>query len=344
VIEYLERIGAGFQHDVWLVRVNGELGQAQVFHDGDDDWQRKIHDATRPWLGFVHPHVVPVISAELTGARLVIVHGDERGPSITKVAPLIREPAERAVWAIDAVASVAEAIALMAWREPGFVHRRANREQIVVGTDGVARLRALIAFVSWGTLGSYTGRGNSFTESVTSMAPEQILGAAVSAATDVHALAGTLYTALTLRHPFARDTEMASLMAIRNGEVPAAPVDVAPAIGELITHGLAIDPARRPVDPATFAAELRRLAPEPVPDELRARIALLRPPARPAPAQSQAIMGSRCMKRWDELTSTASDGVRHCAECQHDVVQVRSIAAVIPLLGKRCIAFTPDAD
>ena len=64
---------------------------------------------------------------------------------------------------------------------------------------------------------------------------------------------------------------------------------------------------------------------------------MLRPDVRPAPHASELIVGNRCAKQWDELTQTPT--LRHCGQCQHDVVQVRSIAALVPLLGKRCVSF-----
>ena len=82
--------------------------------------------------------------------------------------------------------------------------------------------------------------------------------------------------------------------------------------------------------------------PEPLAPELLAKVALLRPDARPAPHASELIVGNRCAKQWDELTQTPTQGVRHCAQCQHDVVQVRSIAALVPLLGQRCVSYKPD--
>lgn len=341
-VEYLERIGAGFHHDVWLVRVDGALAQALVHHGSDREWEQEIEAGTRRWVRFTHERIVPLLACDHTGERLVIIHGDDRGPSIVKMAGLLADPNERRRWAAEQIASIAEAIALLGWRESGFVHRRVGPEQIVVGADGNARLRALVAFVTWGKLGSYVGRGNSLTKSVRYLAPEQVRGQADSPATDVHGLAGTLYTCLTGDPPFRSDSELGTLQAIIADAPLAQPKDVPRALADLIVRSLAVDPAARPHDPATFAAELRRCMPEPLSPTLLAKVTALRPDARTAPHQSELIVGSRCAKQWSDLTPTASDGVRHCARCQHDVVQVRSVQALIPLLGHRCVAFKPD--
>ena len=140
--EYLERVGMAYRHDLWMVRVDGGVGQAQIFDGTDRDWEQEVERETLPWLGFAHERVIPVLSVSSTANRLVIVHGDERGPSIHAMAGLLTDPAERTRWAVEQIAGIAEAIAMMAWRQKGFVHRRANPEQIVVGVDGSARLRS----------------------------------------------------------------------------------------------------------------------------------------------------------------------------------------------------------
>jgi hypothetical protein len=94
-------------------------------------------------------------------------------------------------------------------------------------------------------------------------------------------------------------------------------------------------------DPAELGAALRALVPE-TSGMLVAKMAALRPDSKPAPNHSMTIVGARCHMRWDELAPTGADGVRHCAICKHDVIQVRSLEAVIPLLGKRCIKYDGD--
>ncbi len=343
--EYLERIGTGDRHDLWMIRVDPMgFGQAQVYDGTDRDWERQVERDTLPWLGFAHERVIPLLSVSSTNDRLVIAHGDERGPSIVKMARLLTDTAERTRWATEQMAGIAEAIAMMAWRQPGFVHRRVGPEQIVVGVDGQARLRAAVAFVAWGKVGTYLGRGNSMTKSVHYMAPEQVSGYPATTATDVHSLGTTLYAALTGRPPFHAESELDTLLAIRDGVPPPPPAGASAALVDVILRALAADPAKRHADPATFAAELRRAMPEPLAPELLAKVAMLRPDTRPAPHVSQLIVGNRCAKQWDDLAQTPTQGVRHCAECKHDVVQVRSIAALVPLLGQRCVSYNDDGE
>jgi hypothetical protein len=100
---------------------------------------------------------------------------------------------------------------------------------------------------------------------------------------------------------------------------------------------MARDPAERYANPADFAAALRGLYPDDAPPHACELVAAL--PPRPPPNRSAVVAGDRCAKRWDELASTDITAVRHCSDCRHDVVQIRSIDALVPLLGKRCVAF-----
>jgi serine/threonine protein kinase len=238
--EYLERIGQGYRHDLWMVRLanpGGGFGQAQIYDGSDRDWEGAVERETTPWLSFSHERVIPVLSVASTANRLVIVHGDERGPSIHGMAGLLRDTSERTHWSVEQIAGVAEAIAMMAWRQHGFVHRRANHEQIVVGVDGTARLRAPVAFVAWGKPGTYTGRGNSMGKSIRYLSPEQIRGEPPTAASDVHTLGGTLYKALTGRAPFGEGgTELDTMNAIHTGVTPPTPTDVPPALAALVMN------------------------------------------------------------------------------------------------------------
>lgn len=338
-IEYLEKLGNEYRCETWMVRADGVLGIAHVYEGGDPVWLQLIHADTAPWQGFTHEHLVPVHYAHHEGERLVIVSGDQRGPRVVDAAKLLTEPVDREQWATIEIAGIAEAIAAMANHKPGFVHGRANHEHTVVGGDGKARLLSAIAWISHPRGTGWVGRGNVMT-GLHWLSPEQARGQQTSPASDVFQLAATLYAALTLRRPFQGSNDFETLKQIIDGPRPPR-IDGTPALSELVLRNLAVDPAQRDRDPATFAAHLRRIH-RVTSADLRARVAALRPTKRPAPHESAAIRGYRCTKQWAELSPTPNDGIRYCGECKHDVVQVRSVGAVIPLLGKRCIAYIPE--
>jgi serine/threonine protein kinase/Tol biopolymer transport system component len=101
------------------------------------------------------------------------------------------------------------------------------------------------------------------------MAPELIERQPVDERTEVYALGTVLYELVVGRRPYDRQTIHETVRAIRNAQLPVPSV-VAPeraipeAVDRLLARALARDPAQRPPDMKTFAAELRAcLAPKP---------------------------------------------------------------------------------
>jgi hypothetical protein len=339
MIEYLDRLEIDMDGEVWLVRVDGVLGQARIYHEEDPSWFEQVATESTRWIGFAHPHVVPLLSITLA-ERLVVVTGDERGPTIMEVARRLDDPRDREAWALTELAGIAEGIAMMTWRDKTFVHRRADPSHMVVGSDGHARLRAPIAQITAGPRPHYLGRGR-LVIGVSWMSPEQVLGLKLTTASDVFQLAVIAYAALALKRPFSAETDFETLLAIREAAPPPPPPTSTPGLAELILRGLAREPSLRPRNPGAFAAALRGLVPEPSP-VVFAKVQQLRPDRAPASHVPSTIAGIRCKKRWTDLAPTAADGVRHCASCKHDVVEVRSLEAVIPLLGRQCISYKPE--
>jgi hypothetical protein len=102
------------------------------------------------------------------------------------------------------------------------------------------------------------------------------------------------------------------------------------------------DPKDRYPDPAAFAAELYECVPDAGDyDAVTSdRIAAWWPTA--TQAHEEASRGPQCARKWEELDPGNDDTIRHCTSCKQQLVQVRSIAAAVPLLGKRCVAFRPS--
>jgi hypothetical protein len=115
----------------------------------------------------------------------------------------------------------------------------------------------------------------------------------------------------------------------------------APGLAAVIARAFEKDPAARYPDPGTFAGELWQCVPDAVDyDEcISDRISAWWPTAEPA-TPSPAQPGERCRMAWDQLHPTATDGVRHCASCNHEVVRAESLAALVLLAGRRCVSYT----
>jgi serine/threonine protein kinase len=340
MVEFLDRFGMGYGCDVWLVRVGDRLANAHVYDDENLEWLDGIANESTRWVGVEHPSLVPLLELAWDGRRLVIVTGDERGPTFVQAASLLTDPVERETWAVSELANICDALTELRRHDRNFVHRRACHEQILVAADGHARLRAAIAWVAARARAGYLGRGNSLV-SPQWMSPEQIEGKSLSPASDVFQLAATLYAAITLKRPFQRDTDYDTLTAVRDAAPPPPPSTTNAPVRSLVMANLARDPSARLRDPAELGEALRAIVPE-TPALLAAKMASLRPDKKPAPNHSMTIVGARCHMQWDALAPTVANGVRHCASCKHDVVHVRSLEAVIPLLGKRCIKYDGD--
>ncbi len=335
-MEFLERVSVDPQWEQWLVRDGNELRIAHVLFEEESEALERIETGTRTWLGLSHARAVAVHSIIHRGDQLVVVTGDERGRRFLRTARELPDLEERERWAVAELCGIADAISAMAERVPGFVHRRASDEQIVVGADGIARLRAPIERVSVGVRAGYLGRGRHV-PMLRWMSPEQVLGHAPSPASDVFQLGFTLYCTLLGRYPFDNN-DLAVMQGIAHGKPALPPIpSIVPGLREVVEHALRRDPRERFSSVAALVAELRRCVPDEVDAETRRK--LVHEPSHPPPIQSAAIVGFRCQQRWDALAPTAVDGIRHCDACRQDVVQVRSIEAAIPLLGRSCIRY-----
>jgi serine/threonine protein kinase len=168
--------------------------------------------------------------------------------------------------------------------------------------------------------------------------PEQIKGEPVPPASDVYQLAATLYAAIAGHHPFPGDHVGDVFARILAGAAPPPLPDVPAPLAAVIETGLATTLADRYPDVPAFAAALAAVVP-PLDDAAGgARLAAWWASAPAGDRSETALFGDRCKLRWEDLASTERADVRHCASCRQPVIQVRSLAGVVPLAGKRCVS------
>jgi serine/threonine-protein kinase len=150
---------------------------------------------------------------------------------------------------------VQAAQALHVAHNANIVHRDVKPSNLLVQPDGSV---VLVDFgvARAGNVTSITGT-NVVLGTVQYMAPEQIAGRPVSAATDVYALGAVAYSCLTGRPPFPGTNPLHVVTQHLQDAPPALPADVPAPVAALVSRALAKDPAGRYPSAAAFADAAR---------------------------------------------------------------------------------------
>jgi hypothetical protein len=209
-----------------------------------------------------HPAAVPIYdSGEFEGRMYVtmrLVQGPDLGRQVRRDGPLSPE------WAAELSARAAEAID--AAHRRGLVHRdikpanllletSENDVRVFVGDFGLAKL-----------LDDSTGptKTGTWLGTVDYAAPETLAGKGAGPAADVYGLGGVLYTALTGRAPYVRDT-LSGVMWAHTNDPPPQLGDLrhpaTDALNDVIARAMAKEPAERFGSGAELAAALRAAVP-----------------------------------------------------------------------------------
>ncbi len=163
-----------------------------------------------------------------------------------------RTPTQRQVLAL----AVQAARGLEAAHARGILHRDLKPENLFVTTDGrlkildfgLARLAAGETAGSQEATASSPSRPGQLVGTVGYMSPEQVRGRALDARSDLFSLGVVLYELLGGRHPFRRETAVATLAAILEETPPelsmVAPA-ASPALGGVVRRCLEKEPEDR---------------------------------------------------------------------------------------------------
>jgi len=177
---------------------------------------------------------------ETDDGRLYIVMGHYSGETL-------KERLARGPLAVPEAIAVSSqlAAALAAAHRAGIVHRDVKPSNVLITTEGVAKL---LDFGIAKLMGSDLTRESSTLGTAPYMSPEQTRGGAVDGRTDVWSLGVLLFEMLTGRRPFDGASDAVVIYAIRNDEAPTLNglVPEAPAeLGAIVRACLAKDPDAR---------------------------------------------------------------------------------------------------
>ena len=226
----------------------------------DDRFRRRFLDETRLAAGLEHPHVIPVHAAGEADGHLYLVMRYVDGRDLAAVLrSLGRLDPERVLHVLGQVAG-----ALDAAHARGLVHRDVKPANILLARGGPAGAEhaylcdfGLAKLTS--TVSSLSGE-RGIVGTVDYLAPEQIEGLPVDGRADVYALGCVAFECLTGRAPFARDNELAALMAHVN-EAPPRTSDLVPelpeALDDVLARALDRDRERRHATASELVADAR---------------------------------------------------------------------------------------
>ncbi len=239
------RGAVGFEKRLVVKQIRPELASDQAF-------VRRFVEEAKTTVELSHPNIVPVY--ELGVEQGVYYIAMELCAGVTLAEVLARtgrlSPEEGAYLGVEICRALD-----YAHRRAGVVHRDVTPRNVLIDEEGAVRV---IDFGIAAPVASAAGGSAEVFGSPGHMPPEQLAGKALSAATDVFAVAALLVEAWTGRAPFRRKTARASEEALREPLPPLSSMEprLEP-VSELIARGLALDPATRPADAELLSRPLR---------------------------------------------------------------------------------------
>jgi serine/threonine-protein kinase len=236
--------------EVALKVVKSDLASDAVF-------RRRFDREARIAQRVLHPNLVPVLdTGEEKGIPYLtqrFIRGDSLAAQIEQRGKLEVEVAVRVCGEV--------AGALDALHANDLIHRDVKPANILLDEEGVAYVTDF--GLAKDTQGSLLTRPGQAVGSLDYMAPEQIRGEEVTAATDVYALGCVMYESMAGAPPFADRQGMRVLWAHLQDE-PSDPCasrpDAPPELGPAILTALAKDPGQRPPTATAYAQAIRAAA------------------------------------------------------------------------------------
>jgi serine/threonine protein kinase len=207
---------------------------------GDEGFRARFRSESRTAASVEHPRVVTVFGAGERDGLLYVamryVPGPDLGRLVAAEGPLV--PGDAA----ELIAQVGGG--LDAVHAAGLVHRDVKPHNVIVDADGDAHLTDFGLAKAMASTSGLTATGQVI-GTVDYMAPEQIEARRVDARTDVYALGGVLFHAVTGRVPFAERESSAKMWAHVNEAPPSTAGEASGVLDPVIRRAMAKDPADR---------------------------------------------------------------------------------------------------
>jgi eukaryotic-like serine/threonine-protein kinase len=202
--------------------------------------------------GLDHPHIVRVAEyAEHGTLRLLVMEYLPGGTLADRLTSAIR-PEVACAW------TLAVADALQAAHERGVIHRDVKPDNLLFTEDG--RLKVSDFGIAKPLTGTAATTSPGLLGTLLYMAPEQLVEAPVTPATDVYALGATLYQLLAGRTAYPDSVGPPRLLNLRLSEEPAPLVGVPSRLAAVVGHAMRREPAERPATAREFGLELAAAA------------------------------------------------------------------------------------
>lgn len=261
---------AGFSRTVAVKRLHSHIAR-------DPDFVTMFLDEARIAARIRHPNVVATLDVVTTGDEVFLVMEYIDGEALSRLERVAFRrgpiPPPLVVAILTGVLRGVHA-AHEARDERGeplhIVHRDLTPHNILVGTDGLARVLDFGVAKAAGK--SHSTRTGELKGKVAYMSPEQIRGS-VTRRTDVYAASVVAWEALTGKRLFTGDHDVEIMARVLDAKIsaPSAVVpSLPPSLDQALLRGLATDPEARFATAEEMAIALERCVPPATPREVSA--------------------------------------------------------------------------
>jgi serine/threonine protein kinase len=266
----LEPLGSGGLGDVFRAR-DTQVGRTVALKIVDprivadsSRLERLAHDAEAA-MRLSHPNIATLWDAGETAGQAYLAYEFIAGRTLRDECGGAPMPARRA---LDLAIQIADGVALA--HAQGVFHGDLRPGTVMVTTKGSAKILDF-GMSAWTRGGALRVRAAVDPDELTPdavsvlayLSPEQAIGGATDARSDVFSLGAMTYEMLTGRNPFAAATAAQTILNVIKGQTTpasatnaAVPVDLDP----ILTRALTPDVTQRQQSAAAFAAELRTVA------------------------------------------------------------------------------------